>query len=67
MTYNFLHRHFRDRATSIPFELMVSPLAVDVVSESSGRVKESTVKLQGRKGREMPHHFLGNSEKYHRN
>ena len=53
VTYIFLHRHFRDRAMSIPVELMVSPLAVDVVSESLGRVKDSMMKLHRvRKSRE---------------
>ena len=38
---------------SIPVELMVSPLAVDVVSESLGRVKDSMMKLHRvRKSRE---------------
>ena len=39
---------------SIPFELMVSPLAVVVASESLGRVKDLMVKLHWvRKSREM--------------
>ena len=54
MTYLSLHCHFRDRATSIPVELMTSPLAVDVVSESLGRVKDSMMKLHQRRiSREM--------------
>ena len=39
---------------SIPVELIVSPLAVDVVSESLGRVKDSMMKLHQRRiSREM--------------
>lgn len=46
MTHNFLHRHLRDRATSSPVELIVRPLAADVVRESGGSVKESIVMLR---------------------
>ena len=50
VTYSFLHRHLRDRATASPDELTLSPLAVEVVSESGGSVKESTLMLEeGRK------------------
>ena len=45
-THNFLHLHLSDRATSSPVELIVRPLAAEVVSERGGSVKESIEMLQ---------------------